>query len=62
MFVVNLKINKMEIQFYIHPKSNRTRLRSKPSIYMGGGSIQLYTGKIFGFAAGLNIYNKVQKI
>jgi hypothetical protein len=29
---------------------------------MGGGSIQLYTGKIFGFAAGLNIYNKVQKI
>jgi hypothetical protein len=52
----------MEIQFYIHPKSNRTRLRSKPSVYMGGGSIQLYTGKIFGFAAGLNIYNKVQKI
>jgi hypothetical protein len=45
MFVRNLKINKMEIQFYIHPKSNR----------------QLYTGKILGFAAGLNIYNKVQK-
>ncbi len=51
----------MEIQFYIHSKSNRTRLRLKPSIYMGAGSIQLYTGKIFGFAAGLNIYNKVQR-
>jgi len=51
----------MEIQFYIHSKGNLTRLRSKPSIYMGGGSIQLYTGKILGFAAGLNIYNKVQR-
>jgi len=51
----------MEIQLYIHPRSNRTRLRSKPSIYIGRESVQLYTGKILGFAAGLNIYNKVQK-
>ena len=51
----------MEIQLYIHKKSSCTRLRSKPSIYIGTGSIQLYTGKILGFAAGLNIYNKVQR-
>lgn len=50
----------MELQMYIHPKSKLTRLRSKPSIYIGRGSIQLYTGRIFGFAAGLNLYNKVQ--
>jgi len=61
MFVSNLKTKKMEIQLYIHPRSNRTRLRSKPSIYIGRESVQLYTGKILGFAAGLNIYNKVQK-
>ena len=50
----------MEIQFYIHPRSNRKRLRNKPSIYVCKDYVYLYTGKILGFAAGLNIYKNVQ--
>jgi hypothetical protein len=50
----------MELQMYVHRKTKFLRLRNKPSIYIGKGSIQIYTGKIFFFAAGLNLYNKVQ--
>ena len=50
----------MEIQFYIHPSSKQKYLRSKPSVYACKDYVYLYTGKILGFAAGLNIYKNVQ--